>query len=449
MTWLALYKIVFMSELLLAEALLVYRYPKRNGFAWRLPLALLLCYAAALFYPSRFNSTWFASSLMFIFLFAVTVGALMICFRVRFINILFCAVAAQTVQHVSYAAFSLVNVAFLDSNAFITNAYDNKETFSFDSIGGMMAIGFIVYAVVYFFIYLLSWIVLKKQLGKDGDLKFKSLTVMIFISLAMVADVLISDVFRYVIESSSSVKIIFEIVKILLCVSLLGLQMSMIKSSNTELEMQALSLLYEEQKKNYELRKETIDLINIKCHDFRHQIREIGSARGVDAAALQEMQDLISLYDGEIKTGNSAIDIILTEKSFLCRQKHIDFTCIVDGKQLGFIKDADLFALLGNILDNAVEAADKVTEIDKRCITLSVGKERGVLMIREDNYFTGVMEKNEDGLIDTAKLDKSNHGFGLKSIRDIATRNGGILHLNTNDDIFQLSIAFFDDVPEA
>ena len=72
MTWLALYKIVFMSELLLAEALLVYRYPKRNGFAWRLPLALLLCYAAALFYPSRFNSTWFASSLMFIFLFAVT-----------------------------------------------------------------------------------------------------------------------------------------------------------------------------------------------------------------------------------------------------------------------------------------------------------------------------------------------------------------------------------------
>lgn len=449
MTWLALYKIVFMSELLLAEILLIYRYPKRSGFAWRLPLALLLCYAVAVFYPSQFNSTWFASSLMFIFLFAVSVAALAICFRVRFINILFCAIAAQTVQHVSYAVFSLINVAFLDSNAFITNAYDNQEIFSFDSIGGMMAIGFIVYAAVYFFIYLLSWGVLKKWLGNDGDLKFKSITVIVFISLAMVADILISDVFRFVIEASSSVKIIFEIVNILLCVCLLGLQMSMIKSSNTELEMKALSLLYEEQKKNYELRKETIDLINIKCHDFRHQIREIGSARGVDAEALKEMQDLISLYDGEIKTGNAAIDVILTEKSFLCSQKHIDFTCIVDGKHLTFIKDADLFALFGNILDNAVEAADKVTEPDKRCITLTVGKERGVLMIREDNYFTGAVVKNADGLIDTAKGDKNNHGFGLKSIRDIALRNGGILHVNTQDDIFQLSIAFFDDVPEA
>lgn len=69
--------------------------------------------------------------------------------------------------------------------------------------------------------------------------------------------------------------------------------------------MAMMSTLYEEQQKHYKIRKETIDLINIKCHDFRHQIREIGTNRSVDKKTIQEMQDLISFmiqrYTQEIK----------------------------------------------------------------------------------------------------------------------------------------------------
>lgn len=443
MSWLSLYKIVFMSELLIAEIMLTVHYPKRKGFAYLCPLAFLLCYGVALLYPERTVDAWFSSSIMFIVFFVVSIVALLMCFRVKFINLLFCALAAYTIQHLSYITFSLVNVTLLNSQAFISVAYDNEEQFSLSSIGGMMAFSFVVYIILYFIIYLVSQAILKKWVGKDGDLKFKSSVVIFFIALVLIADIVISDLFRYSEETTKSMEIFYCLLSILLCICLLFLQMNMIKSKDIEREMEVLSALYDEQQKHYQIRKETIDLINIKCHDFRHKIREVGSNRGVNGEVLQEMQDLISFYDAEISTGNPSLDIILTEKSLLCREKKIDFTCIVDGKQLSFIKDSDLYALFGNILDNAIEAVEKITDPTKRCVNFIVEKQQGAVFIREDNYYIGKITKNENGLIDTIKNDKEYHGFGMKSIQEITRRYNGILQVNTNKDIFQLSIIFF------
>lgn len=433
-----------MSELLIAEIMLTIYYPKRKGFAYLCPLAFLLCYGTAILYPQQFVNNWFSSSFMFVFFFVVSIAGLVMCYRVRLVNLLFCAVAAYTVQHLSYVVFSLINVTLLDSQAFITLVYENREIFSFSSIGGMLAFSFVLYVIVYFIVYLLSQSILKKWVGKDGDLKFKSLPVIAFIVFALIVDIVISDVFRYAEETSEFMEIFYCLLSILLCLCLLCLQMNMIKSKDIEHEMEVLSTLYDEQQKHYQIRKETIDLINIKCHDFRHKIGVLGSNRGVQDEVLQEMQDLISFYDAKISTGNPSLDIILTEKSLLCSEKRIDFTCIVDGKLLAFIKDSDLYALFGNILDNAIEAVDKIADPTKRCVNFIVEKQQGAIFIREDNYYTGKIVKNGAGLIDTVKADKQYHGFGMKSIQEITQRYGGILQVDTNKDIFQLSIVFFN-----
>lgn len=190
----------------------------------------------------------------------------------------------------------------------------------------------------------------KKYVGKNGDLKFKSLTVIAFITFALVVDIVLSDVFRYTDSVSKSIKILYYALNMLLCLALLCLQMSMIKRKDIEQEMAMMSTLYEEQQKHYKIRKETIDLINIKCHDFRHQIREIGTNRSVDKKTIQEMQDLISFYDSEIHTGNKTIDTILTEKSLICHKKKIDFTCIADGKLLSFWKTRIFMPCLATFL---------------------------------------------------------------------------------------------------
>lgn len=434
-----------MSELLIAETMLTFHYPKRKGIAYLLPLALLLCYGTAILYPQQIVDNWFSSSFMFVFFFMISIAGLTMCFRVKFVNLLFCAVSAYTVQHLSYIVFSLVNITLLDSQAFISVVYDNESILSWSNIGGMMAFSFVIYVILYFIIYLISQTVLKRWVGKNGDLKFKSLSVIAFIALALIVDVVISDVFRYADGISRFMEFFCCLLSILLCLCLLCLQMSMIKSKDVEQEMEVLSRLYDEQQKHYQIRKETIDLINIKCHDFRHQIHQIGSDRGVDGEVLQKMQDLISFYDADITTGNKSLDIILTEKSLLCREKGIDFTCIVDGKLLSFMNDSDLYALFGNILDNAIEAVDKISDDPtKKCINFIVEKKQGVVSVREDNYYTGEIRKDENGLIETAKNDKKYHGFGMKSIREITQRYGGIFRVDADKDIFRLSIAFFN-----
>lgn len=439
-----LYKIVFMTELIIAEIMLTIHFPKRKGFAYLCPLAFALCYGVALLYPQWTVNSWYASSIMFIIFFVVTILGMMMCFRVKFVNLLFSAVAAYTVQHLSYVLFSLVNVTLLDSKAFITFAYDNDKIVSFDKISGMIAISFVIYVVLYFIVYFVSQNVLKKWIGKNGDLKFKSLSVIGFIVCVLVVDVIISDVFRYATDVSDFMEIFYCILSILLCMCLLCLQMSMIRSKDIEYEMEILSKLYDEQQKHFKIRKETIDLINIKCHDFRHKISEVGFNRGVDDETVQEMKDLISFYDAEISTGNKSLDIILTEKSLLCRKKGIDFTCIADGNALSFIKDSDLYALFGNILDNAIEAVVKIKDKGKRCVNFIVERQQSVIIIKEDNYFLGKIHKNEQGLFDTIKDDDGYHGFGLKSILNVVEKYGGVLSVDTVNDIFQLSIVFFD-----
>lgn len=203
--------------------------------------------------------------------------------------------------------------------------------------------------------------------------------------------------FRFEKGVTNFVQVIYYVISILLCIALLCLQTSMIKSKDIEHEMEFISRLYEEQQKHFKIRKETIDLINIKCHDFRHKIRDLGGERSVDKETIDEMQQLISFYDAEISTGNKTIDIILTEKSLTCREKSIDFTCIVNGKILDFMKEGDLYALLGNILDNAVEAVDPIKDKTKRCINFVVEEKQNTILIREDNYFIGEFFKNERG----------------------------------------------------
>ena len=67
--------------------------------------------------------------------------------------------------------------------------------------------------------------------------------------------------------------------------------------------------------KQYEISKQTIDLINVKCHDMKHQIRAISRQAAIDPAALEEMESVISIYGTIVKTGSQALDIILAEKN--------------------------------------------------------------------------------------------------------------------------------------
>lgn len=77
---------------------------------------------------------------------------------------------------------------------------------------------------------------------------------------------------------------------------------------------------------------------------------------------MDEIEKSVSLYDANVKTGNTVLDTILTEKSLLCYKKGIILSCVADGENIAFMEDADVYSLFGNALDNAIEAVLKLEE---------------------------------------------------------------------------------------
>lgn len=447
MSYLFWYKVLFITELIVAEGMLAYAVPRRPKFALRLIGALLICYAAAFLYPLfGINYTWYGSSVMFFVLFCVTVAGLWFCFRVRFSNVLFCAVTAYAVQHIAYEIFSFINILLFDSDVFTDVAY-GSDTFLPSAIAGVGPVEYIIYLFVYTCIYLVSYTVLHRRTALGMTLRFNNLSIIGFTSLVLLTDIVLSAVSQYALPASDrSWQLLVCIYNILCCIIIFYIHMSMVKKQNAEYEKEVISELFRQYQKNYRVQEESIQLINRKCHDFKHRIRMFASGQGIaDKEAVEELSDLISIYDTSIRTGNDALDIILTEKSLLCREKGITLTCLADGKSISFMKSGEVYALFGNILDNAIEAVMNVDDRDKRCINLHVTRKSGIIAISSDNYFQGELAFTADGLPKTTKAADGNHGFGMKSIRALAESYGGMLYVTADDHIFRMSIVIPDN----
>ncbi len=198
--------------------------------------------------------------------------------------------------------------------------------------------------------------------------------------------------------------------------------------------------IWQGKRDQYELARDNMDLINIKCHDIRKQVRSMGAA-GLSAESIERIHDSIRVYDAQAKTGNEALDVVLTEKRLFCSQAGIELICMADGTGLSFMADDDVYFLFGNILDNAIEAALNLTDDERRSINLTVRREGGFVSVREDNFFEGTVEF-QDGLPRTTKADRANHGFGMRSIRRCAEEYGGELRVKADNGVFSLTMLF-------
>ena len=99
----------------------------------------------------------------------------------------------------------------------------------------------------------------------------------------------------------------------------------------------------------------------------------------------------------------------------------------------------DIYSLVGNILDNAIEAVQQLPDEDMRVINLSVKQEFGMVRIRAENYYMGRRNFQND-LPLTTKEDKLWHGYGTKSILTIAEKYGGTAEFGAENGIFTVNV---------
>ncbi len=192
-----------------------------------------------------------------------------------------------------------------------------------------------------------------------------------------------------------------------------------------------------------EMMENNINFINMKCHDLRKELRRLKAKKGEltdeDFCLLEES---LNFYDSSVKTGNVNIDALIQDKLIYCNSVGIEFTSLVDGDAFKDMASSDVYFLLTNIIDNAIEATEAIEEKEHRVISLTASRKHGMLMIEETNYYRGELVFNGDGSIKTTKQEnKKYHGFGTKSIAYIVKKYNGTMDYETKDGIFRLKIA--------
>lgn len=220
-----------------------------------------------------------------------------------------------------------------------------------------------------------------------------------------------------------------------LCV--LILRTGILEQSRMSEELRTTEELLHAEKKQFENIRSDMEIINMKCHDIRHQLSQYAGKLTEDE--LESLRFAIQIYDASLKTGSDILDMILYKRQGFCQENHIQITCIADGECLSFLSPSDQYSLFNNAIENAIEAVLKLPNPEMRIISLTVAREKGLISIQVTNYFN----RNctiEDGLPQTTNEDTQHHGYGTKSLRYIVEQYGGKISFETDDNIFYLHI---------
>lgn len=207
-------------------------------------------------------------------------------------------------------------------------------------------------------------------------------------------------------------------------------------------ELSLMQNIVQNQYLQYQMSKESIDLINYKYHDLKHQIAVLRAEENAEKrmAFLDRMEEEIHRYEVQNKTGNKVLDAVLTSKNVVCEQNGISLNCVADGELLDFMDVMDLCTILGNALDNAIECEMRIQEKEKRLIHMAVFSKKDFLIMRFENYFDGELKISE-GILKTTKTKRSElHGYGIMSIKHAVKKYDGAVNINVQENWFELQV---------
>ena len=206
-------------------------------------------------------------------------------------------------------------------------------------------------------------------------------------------------------------------------------------------ELDAVQNTLQTQYQQYKQSRESIEVINMKYHDMKHQIQFLKNEQDPKKRNefLDRMENEIKSFELQNKTGNAILDTILTGKSLYCYKHGITMTSVVDGKLLDFMDVVDICNIFGNALDNAIESVMRIEDKEKRLIHVTVSQLNDFVMIRIENYYEGALFTDGNDYI-TTKSDKKYHGYGIKSIKYTADRYDGAVYIKTDNSWFDIKI---------
>lgn len=207
------------------------------------------------------------------------------------------------------------------------------------------------------------------------------------------------------------------------------LEIAQLKQDQAEIlerDYQALSRTYEGNAKLY--------------HDLHNHIEAIYQClnQGDIQEAVRYCEDLrtpVREISQTVWTGDKALDYLISSKMSLAEQEHIKTKVNIEYPHNTNIRSVDLTTILGNLLDNALEAVETAPD-ELRFLNLTIRRINAMLIIKVENGYGNAPAEN-GGKLTTSKADKASHGWGLKSVQTAADRYDGTITTDYKNGVFQ------------
>jgi len=175
-------------------------------------------------------------------------------------------------------------------------------------------------------------------------------------------------------------------------------------------------------------------------HDYHNHIQTLLALTGDEATKnyLLKLNDDLTSIDTVIKTGNVMVDAILNSKLSLINSKQIKVNAKAVVPAQLHISEIDLCVIIGNLLDNAIEACMQEDKVEKRFIRVYIGVLKSQLYVSVTNSVGGAIRKSGKNYLSTK--NSPNHGFGLMRVDKIAEKYDGYVNRKNEEGVFATEI---------
>ena len=293
-------------------------------------------------------------------------------------------------------------------------------------------VGIILVQVILSVLFVL--IIKFKQMLKEKDNQY-----MLIMSLIPAISVIVCCLMVYRLDKSYEMNVIYTFIAmtgiiIINVISILLLIMEQ-KVYEQKTRQQVMLSAYQQKEKDIESILDMHRQNSKQRHDFKNVILLIKELiRDEQYNKATEMLDKYSEgYKNnnltEIVSDNIVLNYLLNRKINQCREVGIDMACYILGNIAG-VDDMDLYILLENLCDNAIEAAG---QCEKPSIKLQIAENNASMYIDIGNTTSGNVLKNNPNM-NTTKKDKNMHGFGIMNIRDIIDKYNGTINYEQQGD---------------
>ncbi len=202
------------------------------------------------------------------------------------------------------------------------------------------------------------------------------------------------------------------------------------QSLKNEMDMQYLNLL-----------EERNQAMQILTHDYKNHLYAIRNMSGSEQTAyIDKITDELQSSRTSCHSGNHTLDIIINKYVTECALRNVSFDFEVKLTNLSSVSDYDLVTILGNLLDNALEAAQQSAA---KTITFKTNK----INTYDAVIITNSCDTPPDKDLKTTKQNKKLHGVGLKSVTKALKQYGGELEWEYSEDThtFMVTVIIIND----